>query len=446
MREINNAVAVLCSRISSSRLPGKVLKKLGGKTILEHILDRLKKSGITTILAIPHDEEVIYKPIADKYTGFVILYCGEPDSPLHRTANAVLSKARDAKWVIRVTHDDPLIDSDTMLALIDKCEAEDAGYGISPEIVEGAGVEIIRQDNLIYAANNRREPTEFISYFVKGQGLPYPKIVKLRPREAIRKPYRLTVDYSEDHIVLNAIFRVLGPETTLDAICRYLDKRPEIMNLNRLPILSIYTCAYNASSWIKQAINSVLSLRGPIEYILLDDCSTDDTLAKICAFAKDTRVTVGASEKNMGLASSCNHALAHCRGKYIMRLDADDVLSPIFEEELMVLIKAMKDGAHVIYPAYEEISENGDSIAAYIDPRINHHVGGAIFDRSFLNELRFREGIRHWEGKELLNRMDKAGAKIVYHPVPTWKYRQTKNSLSRSPANLTIREALREDI
>ena len=83
------------------------------------------------------------------------------------------------------------------------------------------------------------------------------------------------------------------------------------------------TC-YNAASTIEESVRSVLGQTFiDFELILVDNCSTDDTLSKVHRFS-DPRIRITALEKNHGRTTALNIALNNARGRYIAILDADD--------------------------------------------------------------------------------------------------------------------------
>lgn len=423
---MTDTIAIVCSRKESSRLPGKAFKKIAGRTAIEHIVKRLVGGGFKTIVAVPKADMADYLMLlAGKGADIV---AGNPDSPLHRLYD-VARQYNNPKWIIRVTHDDIIIDTQTITDLIGQCEFENSGYGCTPGIVEGAGIEVIRFENLEFAARNRIEPTEFVSYFVKGEGLPYPEITKMEPRQSIKRDYRLTMDYPEDAKALEVVLRATGPDASVDTICYHLDHKPYILNVNRLPEFSIYTCVHNAEPYIHQTILSVLNTDIPkMEYVIVDDGSTDGTLDHIAKHFNDPRVKVILNEENKGLASSSNKALSACRGKYVMRVDADDILLPHnFSENLWTIKNKINNGASVVYPAYYEMDETGNRTGEVIDPKTHHHAGCAIMSKSIVNEFRFRDGLRHWDGLDLYKRMGKMAEYFTY---PTWLYRKTNKSMS----------------
>ncbi len=95
------------------------------------------------------------------------------------------------------------------------------------------------------------------------------------------------------------------------------------------PITSIILPAHNASQYIGNAIDSVLSQEYQnFELILIDDGSTDQTLAIMENYKKcDNRVRV-LTRENKGLIYSLNEGVSLGRGEWIVRMDADDIFMP----------------------------------------------------------------------------------------------------------------------
>jgi hypothetical protein len=94
------------------------------------------------------------------------------------------------------------------------------------------------------------------------------------------------------------------------------------------PTISVIMAAYNGAGLIEETIASVLAQSyRDFELIVVDDCSTDDTLARLRAIA-DRRVVVIAAEVNGGPVRARNTAFAAARGRYIVGLDQDDLCHP----------------------------------------------------------------------------------------------------------------------
>jgi len=93
------------------------------------------------------------------------------------------------------------------------------------------------------------------------------------------------------------------------------------------PLVSILIPAYNADTSIGETIGSALAQTWPRkEIVVVDDGSTDDTLAVARTF-ESSMVSV-VTQTNKGAAAARNTAFSRCQGDYIQWLDADDLLSP----------------------------------------------------------------------------------------------------------------------
>jgi glycosyltransferase involved in cell wall biosynthesis len=93
-------------------------------------------------------------------------------------------------------------------------------------------------------------------------------------------------------------------------------------------LVSVITITYNSSKFVRDAIESVLNQKHKnIQYIIGDDCSSDDTWKIINEF-KDNRIVSYRNEKNIGEYKNRNLASSLAKGKYFMFIDGDDYLYP----------------------------------------------------------------------------------------------------------------------
>lgn len=125
------------------------------------------------------------------------------------------------------------------------------------------------------------------------------------------------------------------------------------------PLVTVVMPVYNGSAYLRQAIESVLSQSyGNFELIVVDDCSTDDSLQVIARYAADARIVLLRNGANAGVAASRNRALARSRGRYVTFLDQDDVWLP---RKLELQVAAM--GAHpqvgLLHAEYARIDPAG---------------------------------------------------------------------------------------
>jgi glycosyltransferase involved in cell wall biosynthesis len=96
----------------------------------------------------------------------------------------------------------------------------------------------------------------------------------------------------------------------------------------KTPSISVIMSVYNGELYLQEAINSILSQNdADLEFLICDDASSDGT-ARILQAIQDSRVFVHHNEQNLGLTKSLNKILFLARGRYIARMDADDIALP----------------------------------------------------------------------------------------------------------------------
>lgn len=94
------------------------------------------------------------------------------------------------------------------------------------------------------------------------------------------------------------------------------------------PLVSVIMAAYNAEKFLRPAIDSILNQTfSDFEFIILNDGSEDST-EKIILSYNDSRIVYIKNETNLKLIKSLNKMIDLCNGKYIARMDADDVSLP----------------------------------------------------------------------------------------------------------------------
>ena len=119
-------------------------------------------------------------------------------------------------------------------------------------------------------------------------------------------------------------------------------------------LITVITPFYNSSECMNKPIESMLNQTYQNwEWICVDDCSTDDTLAKLQEIAKkDSRIKVIAKDKNGGnSASSLNYGIPYCTGTHVQLLGHDDRLS--FDLLEKIVNKIDSTNADIIIPDAE---------------------------------------------------------------------------------------------
>jgi glycosyltransferase involved in cell wall biosynthesis/radical SAM superfamily enzyme YgiQ (UPF0313 family) len=125
------------------------------------------------------------------------------------------------------------------------------------------------------------------------------------------------------------------------------------------PEISVVMSTYNNGKFLEEAVNSVLKQTVQnFEFIIIDDASTDNT-PEILKKLSDPRVRITRNAENLGLTKSLNRGIEYARGKYIARMDADDVSLPHRFEIQLEFLKRNPDHA-LVGSSYYQMDEKGD--------------------------------------------------------------------------------------
>jgi len=95
-----------------------------------------------------------------------------------------------------------------------------------------------------------------------------------------------------------------------------------------IPDISIIITSYNYGKYIDRCLRSCLNQKDVnFEIIIVDDCSTDDTEEKIAPYLSDKRVTFVKLQNNVGVSVASNMGIMNSRGRFFIRVDADDFVN-----------------------------------------------------------------------------------------------------------------------
>lgn len=95
-------------------------------------------------------------------------------------------------------------------------------------------------------------------------------------------------------------------------------------------MISVVIPSYNSADTLFQAIDSVLcqTTKTPLEILVIDDNSTDETMEKMGRYGENDRVRYIRNETNLGASASRNRGVKLAKGEYVAFLDADDYWAP----------------------------------------------------------------------------------------------------------------------
>lgn len=175
--------------------------------------------------------------------------------------------------------------------------------------------------------------------------------------------------------------------------------------MNYHPLISVVLPVYNSALYIDEAVDSILNQTiQDFEIIIIDDCSTDTTL-KIILSKADNRIRIIRKEQNKGLIDSLNIGFKNATGKYIARMDGDDISLPNrFEKQLEILennseVKACGCWLQRFGTSHEIIKhkECHEEIVARLLLSCSMTLGSVMLDRITFEAISFDENKKHVE-------------------------------------------------
>lgn len=230
-------IAIIQARTNATRLPGKVLLNLNGKTVLEQVIERVKKSKLV-------DEIIVATTISKEDLKIVRLcsamgiriYCGSEDDVLDRYYQ--VARLFKAEHIVRITADNPLLDAgiiDQAIRLHLKEKSDYTSNTLRVTFPDGEDVEIFTLRSLRLAWVNARlsSEREHVTAYIKK----HPEIFKLKNFTYLKdlSQKRWTLDQREDYKFMNIIYKKLGKKNTyfsMHEILEFLDKHPKFELIN----------------------------------------------------------------------------------------------------------------------------------------------------------------------------------------------------------------------
>jgi spore coat polysaccharide biosynthesis protein SpsF len=228
---------IVQARMTSTRLPGKVLKDIGGASALKRCLDRCRRiPGMDSlIVAVPDTEED--EPVARE-----ALLCGasvvrgHPSDVLNRYAKA--ARAGEASVVMRVTSDCPLIDPAICGRVIELFERSGADYACNnmpARFPHGLDCEVFKAEALLRADLEAKDPydREHVTPWIR-KNKHYVHACLLGPGRGL-ETLRWTLDQADDLEFFRALFRTFGPRAPVASaaeLAAFVLRRQDLLQIN----------------------------------------------------------------------------------------------------------------------------------------------------------------------------------------------------------------------
>jgi len=234
-------ISTIEARMTSSRLPGKVLKEILGKPALELLIERLK--------AVKEIEEIVVATTVNKTDDIIEALCrrlkvrcfrGSENDVLSRVLQAAQSVKADI--IVEITGDCPLADPDLIRTCLKTFLEGDYDYlsngSLKRTFPDGLDVQVFPVKVLQEVSTLTHDPSdrEHVSHYI----YTHPERYKLKNYEADKELHwpelAITLDTPEDLILITRIFEALYPKDRLFSaydIVRFLRANPELTSVNK---------------------------------------------------------------------------------------------------------------------------------------------------------------------------------------------------------------------
>ena len=232
-------VTIIEARMSSSRLPGKVLKKTndGSMTMIEMMVKRAQRSMLSDEVIVATTTNPKDDSLCEHLTDLDIkFYRGSEENVLQRVLDTALSNNADV--IVEVTGDCPLLHHeiiDQSIGFFLKSGSDYVGNTcITNSYPRGQDVKVFSTKTLsmVNCLTSDKDDREHVSLYIYNNldrfsctPLPHPHI-------AINPRTRLTVDYPEDLDLVQKLVEQLGTECSLWQILDHMEKNPELIEIN----------------------------------------------------------------------------------------------------------------------------------------------------------------------------------------------------------------------
>jgi len=219
-----------------------------------------------------------------------------------------------------------------------------------------------------------------------------------------------------------------------------------------LPLLSVIVPHFNLGTYVLRTIDSVLASDYPnVEVLVVDDASTDTDARLVIEkleVARIPRVRVVRSAYNRGLSGARNLGLSEASGEYVLTIDADDLISPTFARTAIRALEA-NPAFDFVVPQTAFFSDEDESSAMtaadFMDYAVfigearetglyqnRYSTATAIFRRSMLTSLGYREELHSYEDWDLYQRAIFEGRRCIVSSSIEFLYRRRLDSMIHS--------------
>lgn len=213
-------------------------------------------------------------------------------------------------------------------------------------------------------------------------------------------------------------------------------------------LISLAIINFNCAASIERAIRSCQNQfrnTHEIEILVIDDKSTDDSLATLEQFGENIRLYKNLENKGAGFNSQ--FLLEKARGDFFMRVDADDYLSQFATGTLSLALTTHPyfDFAYGDLYLVNELGLKLEILDMSNKDNLIDHGAGILFRTEVLKEVGgYNETLRNGEDIDLMLRLMKNNHKGVHLPVAFYRYYRHNSNISKTGAHIEAKINLRK--
>ncbi|MDD4203320.1 MAG: glycosyltransferase family protein [Candidatus Omnitrophica bacterium] len=231
------ATVIIQARYASTRLPGKVLIPLKGKTVIEHVIGRCKNAQTIDNVIVATSHEETNEKIVNKMNEIKqVVFRGSENDVLDRYYKC--AKQFSIKHIVRITSDCPIIDPfviDTVVQRYFQTHADYCSNAVERTYPDGQDVEVFSFETLEKTWKNAKllSEREHVTSYIRT----FPELFKIEGivEERMLGNKRWTLDQNEDLEFIRKIMDALYDENpcfSMESVLAFLEKEPNLEKTN----------------------------------------------------------------------------------------------------------------------------------------------------------------------------------------------------------------------
>lgn len=265
---MRKVIGVITARMASTRLPGKVLQNMAGKSVFAHHVERMKHvrglDGVFLATSVDPLNKELIEEAENLGCGW---YAGAEQDIVDR--HIKLCEREKADAVIRVTCDSPIFDIESASRFVEefKKQCYDYIYVCNMTMIQGTLSELVSYNALLEIHKHYRGAG--VSMHIKENMDKFKTLGIEIDIDLCRPEYRLTIDEDADIEMIRHIYGALykGKPLSLYDVYTWLDDNPHIAKINMH--VGIKGCEVQSANLLEKPMYSIVS--SGRKYIILDE-------------------------------------------------------------------------------------------------------------------------------------------------------------------------------